>query len=627
MKLTPFLTVLSALTFASTSLQARDDLLELVPNDAWLVMEVRDLKGFQEDIKASPLKELWEKTIAKWMDVNHMLEWMDSVSEDKFSEEDRVVRDTLKEFSEKYTSLQDELDGQILFSLGGDMKEMALNAIEDGEDFIPEVFALAHTKSSPEDLEDLFTWLEEKNKEVGDDPDTPLFFREEIEGTKVYFLNSLRTTVSYSAKASKSSDDILPETEGDLDVSFERELKEPQPEKQIGVFIFKGVLGVCLGQDKIVDLLQNLEEGDHPENILETYENSLEEIGRGDFSLFANAIQLGDLVEEIANHEKAKFPENPMKVTTKSLLNALQLDGLQNLAMSADITPEGMDMSSALYLKHRKGIWGFLDLYEGEAKLPPFVPDNVMTTTAAAYDMGRIWETLDGILLNISPVMKGMLDFQIQILDQTHKINIREDLFANLGDQFTTFSWLPDLGEDESFDEALENIAGRDFYAISLKDGERFERSLQQVVKAMMKDKVKTREHQGVDIHFLPIFGETYFSYSITQNWLLISVGPPSDINQVVQDLRKASTKQLWNQTHIQAALREAPTGVVQWDYADLEEIPDFLGNLFNGMLEEQFDKSFLDEDLPALPFFILSWSKDYKDRVISKASLFPKDQ
>jgi len=125
----------------------------------------------------------------------------------------------------------------------------------------------------------------------------------------------------------------------------------------------------------------------------------------------------------------------------------------------------------------------------------------------------------------------------------------------------------------------------------------------------------------------MPIFGETYFSYSITQNWLLISVGPPSDINQVVQDLRKASTKQLWNQTHIQAAFREAPTGVVQWDYADLEEIPDFLGNLFNGMLEEQFDKSFLDEDLPALPFFILSWSKDYKDRVISKASLFPKDQ
>ena len=629
MKLTSSVTAAFTLCFTCFSLQARQDLLELVPENSWLIMEVQDLKGFQKDMEESPFQKMWKESISKYFNTTFWLEWAETAKKGEWSEEDREVWDTLKEFEEQIKPLKEKFDGQILFSLGGDMKEMALQALEgDGKGgLLPEVFLLAQTTASTDDLEDFFKWLEEKNEEVGDEPDRPLFIRDEIEGTPVYFIDSYETTITYNASASKDADDLLPDADSNLDVKVERSEEDPQPEKRIGVFVSKGVLGVCLGQEKVVDLLQTLEEGEQPENILENYENSFEDVGRGDFNLFLNGEQLADLMGVFRNHEKAKFPENPMKVTSQGLLDAFQLEGFQSLALSSDVTPEGMDLNTALYLKHRKGLWAFLDLYKGDAKLPPFVPDDVMASSSAGYDMGRFWETVEVILLNISPVMKGMVDFQLQVLNQTHKINIREDVLTNFGDQIATFAWMPNIDKDQDLDETFETMAGRDFYAVSLKDGERFDRSVQVVLGTMMKDALKTREHKGVEVHFVPLFGNTYISYSVTQNWLLFSIGPPSDINKVVEGLQEPPTDQLWTQPEIEAALNEAPSGVVQWDYADLEEIPDFMTELMNALMKEEFEKPFFAEKLPALPYFILAWTKDDKEKIISKASIFPKDK
>ena len=569
---------------------AKMDLIPLLDENSWMVMEVRDLDKLKKQVSEHELDEPISKLINKMKDFST---WNDG--EEPETDEDKLIAETMKEFIEKIEGLVSQINGQVVFSVGGDLTQMMM-AQQAGEDVMPTVSLLAHSKISEEELDEFFEWIIEKDEEIESDREEPIFEVKEVSGTKLYLFT-----------------DYIPS------------LGEEESDS-LATFISNGVWGMTIGEENAVNLLQHIEEGSKSDNIQEIYEDAFEYIEQGDLNLLLNANSLTDFFDFLKTNKKTQFPENPMKVTTKSILDGLSLDSLQTLSMSMKMTEDGGVMYSALNLKDRNGLWKLLDLYKEHAALPKFIPDGIFSATYAGFEMGQLWPTVDNILLNISPLLKGMVDFQIQVLENTHKINIREDLLGSLGGEVCTFSRLPTLNPDDSIEE---QFASRDVHAIKLKNSDRFERTLVQLLKSFLADKLKVRQQKGIDVHYMSYLENYYISFAITQQWLVVSTGKPSDMNQVLDHLSDPPTENLWSNPQVQAVLQDAPSQIIQWDYVDLENMMQTIGKgleetmkLLPGGDEPSFWK-----ELPQLPYFVIGWSKETKNGMISKALLLKKDK
>ena len=605
---------------------AKDDLVRLVDKDSWLVIEASNLNQLRQDLKKNPMGEIWEKSYKKFTEFSFWKELIEKENDEPLDEEDKEILQTIEELHEKLTGFYEKMNGQVVFSLGGDLRDMMLDQIE-GKEVTPNAFFLAKSTTKEAELEALFEWLMEKDKELNKDRETPLFKMEEIEGVKVYFWDDFFHGLNLDEDVEK-----LPEIEGEENPESReiinrwknRQKSGPNPDRRVGAFVTRGVFGICLGEQNTVELLQQIEEGSSPSSIEGIYRDAFEEIERADLNILLNASGLKDFFDFVKTNEKTQFPENPMKLTTKALLDGISFDSLETIALSMDVTEDGGSFETAMYLRDREGIWKLLNLYKEHAALPSFVPGNVFTASYSGFDLGQLWPTIENIFLNISPLMKGMMDFQIQVLEKTHNINIRKDLLGNLGDQFCTFSKPLKFDSDKSFEEAM---AGREIYAVSLRNSEQFDRNLQQVLQSMLKDKLKTRSHKGTDIHYVEYIEESYISYAVTTQWLIVCIGNPSDINQVINQILEPPTDSLWSKTEVAAVLRDAPSGVVQWDYADIGNLFELLQSALNRLMEEELDVPLFQDKLPEVPYFMIGWTKDSKRGFISKATLHPKEK
>ena len=589
--------------FLPLALRAEADLGAYLSEDAWGVIEIENAESLSEDFRNGPLGRLWtEEVEAK------LIGWWE---EKLASEEDEQARETVRELLDRLEDLSGKFKGGIAFSIGGDLADV-LEALADGDeaDAIPEILFLAETEANEEDLADFIEWVEEKARESarkeGDEPDLRVE-KEEVVGETVFFLG--------------------PRERDDEEHCF-------------GLAIVDGVLCAGVGRSPSIAAVEGL--ADEPGGGLAEnpdYEDVFEEIGRGDLRLFVNFRVLGPLFAFLKESETTQIPENPFGVTTAGLLDALALDGLECLALQIDLSEEGLEVGSALYLGERTGLLALLESAEGAPPMPPFVPAGAFTATTVRYDLGRLWPKLEKVLKEVSPALSLMVDGQIKAFETKAGVNVRKDLLGSLGDEIVTFSEMA-FTRGNDFADALKNYEEgegapeeppvREVYAIGLRDGRALDRSIRGIVDAFAGGAklFDERRHRGVTIRTMKGAGGDgpFFSYAITPEWLLLSVGKASGLNQVVNRLHKARST-LWKRPDVAAALREAPPGVSQWDYVDLSSLTDFLLPLLDMVVEEETGEPFFGENLPKLPYFMLGWTRDAKRGFTSRLRTYPKEK
>ena len=215
-------------------------------------------------------------------------------------------------------------------------------------------------------------------------------------------------------------------------------------------------------------------------------------------------------------------------------------------------------------------------------------------------------------------------------------MNVRKDILGSLGDELVTFSELKPLNLEE-LDEPSD-LPMSEFYAVSLRDSEVFDRSLRTMLGSIAPggELFQDRVHKGITVRSMrgAEGAGIDLSYAVTPKWLLVNLGDRSRILRVISRLNK-SRKSLWKEPSVAAVLRETPKGVKQWDYVDLENLSNFLFPILGMALEDDKfnmkfgisskDESFFDKDFPSFPYFLLSWTRESKRGIVSKAKLFPK--
>ncbi|MBC8349250.1 MAG: hypothetical protein O3A82_14240 [Verrucomicrobia bacterium] len=580
-----------ALAFLTVSslLSAKVKLAEYLPDSAWVTMEVDDLSNLQKDLKEGPFGNIW-----KHPGIKQLRERLPKA----FPE--NPENGPSKELFERIIDFGEQFSGQVAFAFGG--IENMLKVDDDDEYGLPEVVLLAETEMTPEDLNELIRWLE---KEVKDSGGHMLVEKEEIGNETVFFLWDSR--------------------------------KAEDEEKRMGIFVVDGIFGFGGGRSAIENLVESL--ADEPSGgIVENpdYREVFEEIGEGDVRFFLNLRGLGDLLDVVGESEDMQIPENPFGVTTKGIIDALGLEGAECIGLKMDFDEGGMEIASAFFMGEREGLLKLMRLPDGDAPLVSFVPSGVATATVARYDLGAVWPIVEEILRKVSPALYLLLDSQIQAFETKAGVNVRKDILGALGDELVTFSDLKPLDREE-LDEPSD-LPMSEFFAVSLRDSEVFDRSLRTMLGSIAPggELFQDREHKGITVRSMRGAEGTGIdlSYAVTPKWLLVNLGDRARMLRVISRLNK-SRKSLWKEPSVAAVLRETPKGVKQWDYVDLENLSNFLFPLLGMALEDSKfklelgitnkDESFFDKDFPSLPYFLLTWTRESKRGFISKAKLFPK--
>jgi len=138
-------------------------------------------------------------------------------------------------------------------------------------------------------------------------------------------------------------------------------------------------------------------------------------------------------VEEMDGHGAA--------TSTRSLVDALGLAGLENLSVALELKTDEMTVDSNLKISDlTKGIFSLLDLQPSEIPEVPFVPESISSFEVGRLDLPGLWKEIPDILASISPTAKPQLDMVIGMFMQQTGIDLEQDLLGNLGTQYLSYS-------------------------------------------------------------------------------------------------------------------------------------------------------------------------------------------
>jgi len=284
---------------------------------------------------------------------------------------------------------------------------------------------------------------------------------------------------------------------------------------------------------------------------------------------------------------------------------------------------------TSINIRDWNGIWALYKLGKKHGELPKFVPDGIYSASHAGIDLEALWPTIENILFNISPQLKDMADFHFQVWDKTYRINIKQDLLDNLGDEICTFSRMPGR---ISYNLADEGFQSGDVTAIRIKNSEQFESAFLQLAKGYVGENLNTRNYKGSNVYYASFMENQHLSFAVAKEWFVLSSGKHSEINHVLDVLNSpsASAESLWSSSEIKKIVEDAPSGIVHWQYFNLEIIANIVKSLFENVLTAASQLS--DEkietkiEFPTFPYFILSWSKVTENGLQLKTSFMKKD-
>ncbi len=572
-----FITILvaSPLCFLFTiNLKAESTLLPMLPEQTVFLVEVDDLKGMSESIESGPLGALsqsnaWEK-IGNWV-------------EGKMQSELGENSDDIELLFERIKEWEKSMNGSAVLAMGNLEKMLSKK--------MPDITLLMETDFSQKKLNDILKWIK---KEVISSGGKFSWEREKIAGEEVHWIGSGPTK---------------------------------EKNEQIAIFLSGQTLGFLLGgKDHVTDTLLRAAGNSSGSSLArnDNYLDLFEEIEEGAARIFLDFEALGSLLKVAGSIPKMQIPENPFGVTTTNLISAMGIDSMQCLGIQLDPSNEDMVISSAIFFSKFEGIFSFVQP-EGrdEAILYDFIPAQAFTSTSMRYDFSKLWTTTEKIISELSPQLLLLVNSQIQAFEEQAEVAFRRDILGSLGNEAFSFSLLP--GKVKTIKD-FEKTS--DFFGISLKDSELFDRSLRTMIDSFSagNDLFQERVHQGVTIRKLRGLEQSgiSFSYAVTEKWLLLAMGEDNQLNQIINRINGKGLS-LWQQKEIKLALGDLADGSNQIEFADFEKLVSFLSSIAVISSESEEDLELKSSDFPDFPYFLMAWSKTVRRGIKAKARLYPK--
>lgn len=340
-----------------------------------------------------------------------------------------------------------------------------------------------------------------------------------------------------------------------------------------GIFILAGpeerlrtmVESVKLGGDR--QIAENL-----------AYQRAREESGPVDLMLYANLEATLPTLNEALLEKAMEGGMAMFGVSGKSLEAALSLQALKAFYIDCDIGEDSIQSFSGILYREKAGLLQLLAYEQGV--LPPanFVPEGILSSTVARFDLSEMFGRLEALLGVASPSTPALINIQVQQVKTKTGVDLRSAFLENFGSEFVSFSIMPD---DRSGDDVF--APAQQAYVIEIKDAAALSGALE-AMKDMVpgvRGQIKTRDFQGETIHTFPGITNSSspdatgydFSYAVTRTHLVYSIGRAGLIQGVLTSMQSQDSG-FWQMEETQMMVdRIAKPGVVSRAYTDFGQV------------------------------------------------------
>ena len=579
---------------------------EYLPADSLFAWEIDDLASFKEDLSECPWGEVAD--FPAWI---KMRDWMTEKWEDELSKsKEKGMRGAEDFYEQVYLPMYESMNGGLAMAIGQIEKSFKSELLkwenENGGKArwrarcLPQVTLLAQSSLSEDEFEEIIdsmsNWIK-SNQRIRTVMEKSL-----VAGVQVHWVGNAKN----------------------------EELTKISPKDTMIAFAFHNgmILALTGGEDHVEETILRLQGKSKDSSLADSvsFQDSFDEIEKGQARAFLNFKKIFSLDKQMEKVKGFEIPENPFGVTMQGLIDGLGFKGLDHLAMQVDLKDKGFFVSQGLFMNEREGMLAMLKPVDAEAELYDFCPKDAFSVSSVRFDLAEIWPILEKTLASISPGLGLLVNAQIQAFEDQAKLSLRKDLFGSLGDEMLSLSY---LNQTLSGEKDWENPSST-IYALSLKDSQLFDRTLRSLFDSVTQgsELFEEREHQGVlvrSMRGLEGMGIS-LSYAVSDQWLLLSMGEDQYLNQLINRMKRSKAP-LWEEPHLREALDILPSRVRQIDYVNLSQMFPFFSSMlgtFKSDMDMKIDMELSPSDFGDFPYFMLGWSMDREEGMISKVGLFP---
>jgi len=302
-------------------------------------------------------------------------------------------------------------------------------------------------------------------------------------------------------------------------------------------------------------------------------------------------LPLSGMIRKFIEDEKKDLEGGPDPMNTELLFEALGLLGIDNYSLKVELKDAEMAADSNLLVSDlTKGIFTLLDVRPSELPTLGFIPENIASLEVGRFNLLRFWQEIPNVLATAMPAVKPQFDMIVAMLQQQAGIDFEQDLLANIGTEYVSFS----VTEDDKQTSIV---------AVELQDGMAFKTGLE---TALAAPALQPQITAGLEIEeFLDhtIYTvkdddpESAIAFGVMGDYLLY--GQPDGLRQVIRsESSDAATNGSFERSPLVKGLREhVPPRAFGYSAIDWKKNMDVIVREFSkpeyvGVIQQHWAKS-----------------------------------
>jgi hypothetical protein len=269
--------------------------------------------------------------------------------------------------------------------------------------------------------------------------------------------------------------------------------------------------------------------------------------------VFSLNLPLAQLIRETINEMKEEAAGQPQAYEPEVLFEALGLLGIEGFTTRVELRDTELEANSTFRVSDlSKGLFAILDVQPSELPTVTFIPDSIASIEVGRFNLLGLWQEIPNILSVAMPSVKPQYDIMLAMLQQQTGIDLEQDLLANIGTKYVSFS-------------VVEGETQHSIIAVELRDAAAFRKGIE---SALTAPALQPQVAAGIDIqdfleHTIYTLKDSdpaeTMGLSIAGDYLLY--GQPEALRQVIRSqTRDAAANMAFEQTDLVKGLRQHTT-------------------------------------------------------------------
>lgn len=284
--------------------------------------------------------------------------------------------------------------------------------------------------------------------------------------------------------------------------------------------------------------------------------------------------------QEIAKQAAQGEQSNPL-LNPAAIIPALGLDAWNQLYFSLHFGDTQTSVTGGFTFSEERGLLKMFSYGRGPVARPAFVPAKWISVSSAKFSLKNFYSGLEETIAAYNPGLLGMGQMYLENFNQQLGIDIKRDFFGSFGSDFIS-AYAPRAGAAKT--SSMEDLD--QFVGFSLDNPKAFTTAFDALLKMggpQAEQMIVKREYLGSTINTIEVPATAgqpgkSFSYAIAKNYFMLSVGSAGAIESALQ-----SGPSFWDRNEVKKAFSAIPGDAGSFTYQDTSAL---IGTVFQSLAQ-----------------------------------------